>query len=137
MTEFLADTPRFLGGIRVAAGDLNGDGRADIITALGAGASPEVRVFNGKDQVLMASFLAGDATFHGGVYVAAGDVNGDGVADIVTGLGAGSKPRVSVFSGARSARTPLLSCPIRFSWLPRSLANATTSAHDHVHRSVI
>jgi uncharacterized protein (TIGR03118 family) len=100
LTQFLADTPKFLGGVRVAAGDVNGDGKADIITGLGAGSLPLVRVFTGADDSLLATLLAGDANFHGGVFVAAGDVNGDGKADIVTGLGAGGKPQVQVFNGA-------------------------------------
>jgi uncharacterized protein (TIGR03118 family) len=99
LDRFLAASPQFRGGIRVAAGDVNGDGKADIITGLGAGASPEVSVFDGVDASLMASFLAGAPTFHGGVFVAAGDVNGDGLADIIVGQGQGGKPQVQVFSG--------------------------------------
>jgi hypothetical protein len=59
-----------------------------------------VNVFSGADMSLIGSFLAGDATFRGGVFVAAADVNADGHADIVTGLGAGGKPQVQVVSGA-------------------------------------
>ena len=40
----------------------------------------------------LASFYAYDPAFPGGVSVAAGDVNGDGRADIVTGAGAGRRP---------------------------------------------
>jgi hypothetical protein len=101
--DFMAYSPHFLGGVRVAAGDVNGDGLADIVTAAGWGGGPQVEVFSGKDGSLLRSFYAYDRAFSGGVYVAAGDVNGDGYADIITGPGAGGGPNVRVFSGASGA----------------------------------
>ncbi len=100
LSVFRAAASGFHGGVLVAAGDVNGDGRADVITGLGAGGSPTVNVFDGLTGSLMNSFLAAPVTFHGGVFVAAADVNGDGKADVVTGLGAGGQPQVQVFSGA-------------------------------------
>ncbi|PYR55171.1 MAG: hypothetical protein DMF85_20295, partial [Acidobacteria bacterium] len=87
----------FTGGVRVAAGDVNGDGLADIITAAGPGATPHVEVFDGSTNALLASFFAYTPGFGGGVYVAAGDVNGDGFADVITGAGPGGGPHVQVF----------------------------------------
>src|SRR5204863_7714922 len=92
--------PNFTGGVRVATGDVNGDGYDDLITAAGAGGGPHVKVFDGKTGALLREFMAYDAAFTGGVYVAAGDVNGDGKADIVTGVGVGGGPHVKAFSGA-------------------------------------
>jgi len=90
--------------VRVAAGDVNGDGFADIIAGLGpsAGAGPHVKVFDGQDLSLIRSFFAYDAMFSGGVYVAAGDIDGDGYSDIITGAGAGGGTHLKVFSGATS-----------------------------------
>lgn len=99
VTRFMAEMPQFRGGIRVASADVNGDGKADIITSDGPGGSPTVNVFSGANGSLLKSFLGGPANFHGGIFVAAGDANGDGTADIVVGLDAGSAPTVNVFSG--------------------------------------
>jgi hypothetical protein len=100
LASFYAFEPSFVGGVRVAAGDVNGDGRADIIVAAGPGGGPQVRVFSGLDLSELANFYAYPDAFTGGVTVAAGDVDGDGLADIVTGAGAGGGPHVRVFSGA-------------------------------------
>ncbi|HEV8306360.1 MAG TPA: VCBS repeat-containing protein, partial [Methylomirabilota bacterium] len=100
LRSFLAYDASFTGGVRVAVGDVNGDGRADIITGPGPGGGPNVRVFDGRTGALLRSFFAYDPTFTGGVFVAAGDVNGDGMADIITGAGEGGGPNVRVFSGA-------------------------------------
>ena len=99
IASFLAYTPLLTGGVRVASADVDGDGRADIITGAGPGGGPHVRVFSGVDLHEIYSFYAYTPTFAGGVYVAAGDVDGDGHADIITGAGAGGGPHVRVFSG--------------------------------------
>ena len=100
LASFYAYDPSFPGGVSVAAGDINGDGRTDIITGAGPSGGPHVRVFSGVDLTELASFYAYDPAFPGGVSVAAGDINGDGRADIITGAGPGGGPHVRVFSGA-------------------------------------
>jgi hypothetical protein len=100
LTSFYAYDLSFHGGVRVAVGDVNGDGYGDLITAAGAGGGPHVKVFSGNDGSLSYSFMAYTPVFTGGVYVAAGDTNGDGKADVITGAGAGAGPEVRVFSGA-------------------------------------
>ncbi|HXV28584.1 MAG TPA: FG-GAP-like repeat-containing protein, partial [bacterium] len=97
--SFFAFDPAFTGGVYVAAGDVNGDGRADIIIGAGAGGGPHVKVFDGRNLNLIHSFFAYNQAFTGGVHVAAGDINGDGRADIITGTGAGGGPHVKVFDG--------------------------------------
>jgi hypothetical protein len=100
LSSFFAYTPTFSGGVTVGAGDVNHDGRADIITAPASGSPANVKVFSGTDGSLLRSFFAYDVAFTGGAFVAAGDVNGDGFADIVTGTGSGGGPDVRVYSGA-------------------------------------
>jgi hypothetical protein len=99
LRDFYAYSPFFTGGVRVASGDVNHDGYVDIITGAGPGGGPHVKVFSGKDNSILRSFYAYSPFFTGGVFVSAGEVNGDGYTDIVTGAGAGGGPHVKVFSG--------------------------------------
>jgi phospholipase/lecithinase/hemolysin len=101
--SFFAYDSAFTGGVNVAVGDVNDDGFADIVTGAGTGGGPHVRVFDGQaltngQLVEIASFMAYDQAFSGGVNVAVGDVNGDNVGDIITGAGQGGGPHVRAFN---------------------------------------
>ena len=103
--SFFAYDASFRGGVRVALGDVNGDGSMDIITGAGSNGGPQVNVFNVDNSTgavsLQTSFFAFDEPFFaGGVYVAAGDTNLDGFDDVIVGAGAGGGPRVQVYAGS-------------------------------------
>jgi len=99
LASFWAYDPAFDAGVSVAAGDVDGDGRADIITGAGPGGGPHVRVLSGLDLSELASFFAYDPGFSFGIWIAAGDTNGDQRADIIIGAGANGGPHVQVYSG--------------------------------------
>ncbi|HEX4613597.1 MAG TPA: VCBS repeat-containing protein, partial [Urbifossiella sp.] len=100
--DFFAYEPSFRGGVTVAVGDINQDGFGDIIVGTGVGGGPRVRAFSGKDLSPILDEFVYESTFRGGVSVAAGDVNGDGVPDLITSAGAGGGPRVVVIDGRTS-----------------------------------
>lgn len=84
-------------GVRVARGDLTGDGIDEIVTGSGPEHPPTVRVFSPEGD-LVRSFDAYAPNFLGGVFVAVGDVDGDGDNEIATGPGAGGGPHVRAFN---------------------------------------
>ncbi|MCW5943504.1 MAG: FG-GAP repeat protein [Fimbriimonadaceae bacterium] len=102
--NFMGFDASFTGGVRVATGDVNGDGIQDIIAGAGPGGSPRVRVFDGGTGAALADFFAYEPSFTGGVFVAGGDTNADGYAEVVVGAGPGGGPRVRVFDGLTNAR---------------------------------
>jgi len=95
--QFMANDANFFNGVNIAVGDINGDNQLEIITGNRAGASPEVKIFN-VSGVILRRFLAYHENFIGGVNVAAGDINGNGIDDIVTGAGPGGGPHVRIFT---------------------------------------
>jgi hypothetical protein len=89
----------FVGGIRTASGDFTGDGVADLVVGTGPGSSTQVKIFDGVTQTELFSLNPFEAAFTGGVYVAAGDIDGDGIADLVITPDEGGGPRVRAFTG--------------------------------------
>jgi len=76
VTQFMGYDPRFRGGVNVTTGDLDGDGRAELILGAGPGGGPHVKIykFDVSDQqmILVHQFMAYEQTFRGGVSVASG-----------------------------------------------------------------
>jgi len=61
---------------------LNSDSIADLIVGSGTGANGHVIAFSGSDASILTSYFVFSGGFNGGIYVAAGDLDGDGIDEI-------------------------------------------------------
>src|SRR5439155_17180028 len=103
VTSFFAYPSGFGGGVRVAAGSFGVPGSDQIVTGAGPSGGPQVRTFR-WDGTPTSTFWAYSTAFTGGVYVAAGNVDGVPGDEIVTGAGQGGGPHLRVF---RQDGTPI------------------------------
>ncbi|MDB5313637.1 MAG: hypothetical protein JWO38_7839, partial [Gemmataceae bacterium] len=92
----------FGGGLSVATGDVNKDGIPDIAVGAGPGGAPRVTVFDGTTNAVLFDKLVFETSFNGGVTVTAGDLNGDGRAEVVVSAGPLGGPRLEGFDPANN-----------------------------------
>ncbi|MCW1929789.1 MAG: putative glycoside hydrolase, partial [Candidatus Kerfeldbacteria bacterium] len=88
----------FYGGLDVAVGNKNREGKLRIVVGAGDGGGPQVQVLNSRCEAIQQGFFAYDSSYRTGVHVAVGDVNGDGRDDIITAPGQGGGPQVRIFT---------------------------------------
>ena len=98
---------KFKGGVRVAVGDINGDGKEDLVAAQGFKGA-EVKVFAGMAPLTAIdpnttikdfTIMNGTKAFKGGLSVAVGKMDDQGFADLIIGRNTGKPSQVEVFSG--------------------------------------
>ena len=80
---FFAYEANMKSGVLLGAGDVDGDGRDEIVTVPGRGAAPFVRVFNKSGKALNGGYYAFNVNDRQTEGIAVSDIDGDGVVEIV------------------------------------------------------
>ncbi len=94
--------PTHKGGAHVAMGDINGDGVVDYVYGSPTLLEPQVIVIDGQTGAELINLKLAETTHKDGVFVAAGDVDQDGYADIAISYGNGTNAdAIEVYSGRR------------------------------------
>jgi hypothetical protein len=83
--------------VNIASGSFSATNTRERVVGPGKGGGPNIKTFR-ENGTQIASFMAYDRNFRGGVEVATGDINGDGIDEIVTSPGVGGGPDIKIFS---------------------------------------
>ena len=100
ISSFLAFGETYAGGISVTAGDLDADGRAEIVAAT-LEPPARIRIFGSGGE---ARALLLPATDGAAVEIAVADLDGDGRGELVTGRVAGGEPWLEVLDATSGAK---------------------------------
>jgi hypothetical protein len=95
--SFLAYSADMGTGITVTACDINQDGTNEIITGTQYGGGPQIRLFDNIGTAIGTGFFAYNEAFRGGVNIACGDIDNDGINELITGAGPSGGPHVRIW----------------------------------------
>ncbi|EKD49298.1 MAG: hypothetical protein ACD_63C00191G0002 [uncultured bacterium] len=120
--------PGEYGGVDVAAGDFNGDGKDEVVAANFTGSNSKIIVYkyNTAREIYATVTPFGSASV--GATVAAGDVDKDGKAELIVGASVGGAPRVIVYDVKKNK---MIKKPIEFmAFAPSSRSGVDVSSGD-------
>jgi len=96
LISFRAYPITFRTGLVLSAGDVNADGRPEILTSGGPGYYADVKAFSLQGK-MFAHFLPSSTTFFGGVDLASIDINSDGRDEVLTITASGGTAGLRIF----------------------------------------
>lgn len=112
VADFFVFEQTLRNGVYITLGDLNGDGKAEVVAGGGPGGGPRVFVLDGAGVLAgntttpIANFFAGNTDNRGGIRVSVANMDDDNKADLIVGAGTGGGSRVSVFAGKNFGPNP-------------------------------
>jgi len=101
--QFFAFDPKFRGGVNLAAGDVDNDGREEIIASPAQDNFPFIRIFDNRG-IMKEQFFAFNRNFRGGVKIALSDLNSDGIKEILVAPASGGGPQVKILDNLGRTR---------------------------------
>jgi len=89
----------YQGGYRLAIGHVERGSDNQLVLGSGVGVDPIVFVYD-QSFKLARQWLGFEKKFKGGIDVATGDLDGDGIDEVIVGAGHGKKPEIRLFDGS-------------------------------------
>jgi len=128
--RFFAYPANFRMGLNVIGADLNNNGLAEIIVAPRTVGGPHIRIYEyspvSRDFRMKNQFFAYAFGFRGGVSLATGDIDNDGIKEIITGAGPTGGPHVRIFDHQGRYKNDFFAASSRF----RGGVDVTTMDYD-------
>jgi hypothetical protein len=105
--EIMVFEDTFRGGLYLDTGDAFGRGYDQVLVGAGFLGGPRVTLYDAVEGKVLLNYFADDPAFRGGITVSMSDLAANGRQQIITGVGKGGGPIVSVFDALRTDGFPV------------------------------